>query len=187
MHDPETHPHCSLNALHKTAEAELLLQLDKHWTSDKHTAVRKELWSLYRAGKESYENELQLYKQTEKLTSRDKEAIELYGINEVGKHILVVHQNARFNRLFDYLNFMEFMGTLYVMKEQGLMEKISLNQIFGQKLEIYIRFYELYFKNKFNYDPRSGTTQLGCEALVHACDCSPALKLLLYFNKRRKK
>ncbi len=73
--------------------------------------------------------------------------------------------------LFKYLNFMELMGAIYEMKEKDLIDEDLLNQLFGQKLKIYIKFYEAYFEEEFgkNYAEKS--------------NCPPAAKLLTHFEK----
>lgn len=128
-----------IGPINKTAKAEFLLRIDKRWNSKEITETRKELWKIYRKAKRKYKSD-------------SKDAKNLHGIAVVGQHIVTVHEsNTQTDLLFDYLNFMELLGTINYIQEEQLIDEDFIENIFGRKLRTYVEFYEKYFEKEFGY------------------------------------
>lgn len=118
------------------AVAQFLLHIDKEWYSKEMTHVRRELWEVYRK-------------------ARKEKKLKEKAINEVKKYIMHLedkskdHPNSKnMKALFQHLNFLELLGTIYIFKKRKLIEDEEkfFQEIFGGKLHIYLKFYREYLK-----------------------------------------
>ncbi len=140
-----------IRPIRQTAKAKFLLRIDERWTSKEITEVRQMLWGEYRKAKKKHGKNR--YLRGENFNDKQNSKIKELSIDTVGDHIIEIHKNNNLEILFKYLNFMELMGTIYKMKEDGLIEDNLLKNLFGKKLRTYILFYEKYLNDKFPDDP----------------------------------
>lgn len=115
------------------AEAEFITHIDQEWCSEKITQVRAELWGIYRDAK------------NRPMTHEDC-------LREVQRHVISVDQRAKneptevyMEHLFRLLNFLELLGTIYILHKKKLIDDDLLVNIFGGRLKTYLEFYEGYF------------------------------------------
>jgi hypothetical protein len=116
------------------AEAEFITHIDQEWCSAEMTAVRAELWGKY-------------------FKAQKMNASEALQMEEVQNHIIKIEENARKSptkknmaHLFRLLNFLELLGTIYILREKAPIKDPILKEIFGGRLKKYLEFYEQYFK-----------------------------------------
>ncbi len=170
-----------LGPINKTAKAEFLLRIDERWNSKEITRTRKKLWTEYRIGKKGYK----------RICEKTKH---LKGIQKAGQHIVDIHKDpAQIDLLFEYLNFMELLGTINYIREKGLIENDFVGNLFGGKLKTYVEFYELYFIGEFgckNDDNPANENCIHCEKIFSKGDyCEKkehpqALKLLVFLREQ---
>lgn len=144
--------------INKTAKAEFLLRIDERWNSKEITRTRKKLWTKYRKGRQKYREQRQQkkkksdpqYKKSDKEEKDRKAKEKKVAIEAVGLHIISVHEDdTQIDLLFEYLNFMELLGTINYIREEGLIDEDFVDNLFGGKLRTYVEFYELYFVEEF--------------------------------------
>lgn len=129
------------------AEAEFLAHIDERWCSKEITAVREELWTIY--AKAQKKNQVQKI---------GEKAIKEKSIETVQNYILKIDQDAQkspnkkiMSELFKILNFLELLGMISILSENGTINKKALKIIFGSRLEYYVSFYLKYFNNHPDY------------------------------------
>lgn len=129
------------------AEAEFLAHIDERWCSKEITAVREELWTIY--AKAQKKNQVQKI---------GEKAIKEKSIETVQNYILKIDQDAQkspnkkiMSELFKILNFLELLGMISILSENGIINKKALKIIFGSRLEYYVSFYLKYFNNHPDY------------------------------------
>lgn len=124
----------------KTLRMDFVRHLDKQWCSKENTEIRCKLWKIYRE---------------KQLSEPKKDAIEA-----VGKAILrddkenerhPNHVNTK--TLFEHLNFLELMGSIYLYKRNDIIDDGMLQKLFAGKLHTYLKFYRIYLNERPKNEP----------------------------------
>lgn len=125
-----------VSPIKNTLKMEFIRHLDEQWISKEITAVRCELWEIY-------------WKELKK-TNNEK-----HSVITVQKYVENLHTTAEndsskenMEKLFQYLNFMDVMGTIYIYKNSGVLEEKDIKTLYAGRLKRYLDFYKIYFENR---------------------------------------
>ncbi len=130
----------------KTLRMDFGHHLDKQWCSKENTAVRQELWTEYRKA----------IKRKDDCWSGvcEKACERKVGIRAVQNYVVQVDEKGESEpsnnkALFEHLNFLELMGSIYLFKEEGVLDDELLQNLFAGRLHMYLKFYETYLKKHY--------------------------------------
>lgn len=133
------------------AEAEFLIHLDKEWCSTEITNVRSELWGKYKKSQDKHRKNKFSEDQIKALSSMDvqnyivhvdEEAV----LNPEAPDEMLDGKESKIEHLFRLLNFVELLGTIYILRKKEFIDDPLLKNIFGGRLLTYLEFYQEYFK-----------------------------------------
>jgi len=132
-----------------TLQMDFVRHLDQQWCSKETTETRYELWTEYRKAikrKDDCWPDI-----CEKACKQEVgiKAVQNYvvQIDEKGKSEPTIKHNKE---LFEHLNFLELMGSIYLYKKQEIIDDEMLKNLFAGRLHTYLKFYEKYLKSHYS-------------------------------------
>ncbi len=131
----------------KTLQMDFVRHLDKQWCSKETTETRCELWTEYRKAikrKDDCWPDI-----CEKACKKE------VGIKAVQNHVVQIDEKGESEptvennkKLFEHLNFLELMGSIYLYRKQEIIDDEMLQNLFAGKLHTYLKFYRVYLNER---------------------------------------
>ena len=132
-----------------TLQMDFVRHLDQQWCSKETTEIRYELWTEYRKAKK--------HKRGCWPDVWEKKCEKEAGIRGVQCHVMKIDTDSDSDptlennkKLFEHLNFLELMGSIYLYKKQKIIDDEMLKNLFAGRLHTYLKFYEKYLKSHYS-------------------------------------
>ena len=114
--------------------------------------MRCELWGVYWIELENAKNNTP-QKGKGKLSDEELEQEALKKVQEYIEGLHTVSKSAssekNIKKLFRHLNFIDVIGTLYIYKKNGVLQKEEIKTLYAGRLKTYLEFYKTYFENRY--------------------------------------